>query len=201
MRFRLSRRTLAWKIPCMEEPGGLQSMGSLRVGHNWSHLAAEASSQVMLRLLLRNHTLRAIDVAYPDLTNTCPWIQLTSHKPQRWKLILTCICDLALSLPHPSVQFSSVAQSCPTLCSPMDCSMPGFPVLHYLLEFAQTHVHWGGDTIQPSHPLSSPSPSAFNLPRYQGLFQWVSSLHQVAKVLELQLQHQSFPWIFGIDFL
>ena len=83
----------------------------------------------------------------------------------------------------------SVAQSCPTLCDPMDCSMPGFPILHHLLELAQIHVHWVGDAIQPSRPLSSPSPPAFNLSQHQGLFQWVGSLHQVAKVLELQLQH------------
>ena len=75
--------------------------------------------------------------------------------------------------------------------------MPGFPVLHYLLDFAQTHAHWVGDGIQPSHPLSSPSPPALNLSWYQGLFHWVHSLHQVAKVLELQLQHQSFQWIFS----
>ena len=72
------------------------------------------------------------------------------------------------------------------------------PCLH---KFAQTHVHWVGDAIQPSHPLSSPSPPTFNLSQHEGLFQWVSSLHQVAKVLEFQLQHQSFPWIFRTDFL
>ena len=72
------------------------------------------------------------------------------------------------------VQFSSVAQSCPTLCDPMDCSTPGLPVHHQLPEFAQTHVHWVGDAIQPSHPLSSPSPPAFSLSQHQGLFQWVS---------------------------
>ena len=77
----------------------------------------------------------------------------------------------------------------------------GLPVLHHLLQLAQTHVHWVSDAIQPSHPLSSPSPSAFNLSQHQGLFQWVSSLHQVAKVLEFQLQHQSFQWIFRTDFL
>ena len=88
-------------------------------------------------------------------------------------------------------QFSSVTQSCPTLCNPMDCSTPGFPVHHQLLELTQAHVHWVGDAIQPSHPLSSPSPPAFNLSRDQVLFQWVSSSHQVAKVLEFQLQHQS----------
>ena len=98
-------------------------------------------------------------------------------------------------------QFSSVAQSCQTLCDPMNCSTPGFPVLHQLLELVQAHVHWVGDAIQPSHPLSSPSPPAFNLSQHQGLFQWVSSSHQGAKALEFQLQHQSFQWIFRTEFL
>ena len=87
----------------------------------------------------------------------------------------------------PSVQFCSDAQSCPTLCDPENCSTPGLPVHHQLLEFTQTHVHRVGDAIQPSHPLSSPSPPTFNLSQHQGLLQWVSSSHQVAKVLELQL--------------
>ena len=100
-----------------------------------------------------------------------------------------------------SVQFSSVTQSCLTLCNPMDCSMPGFLAHHQLAELAQTHVHWVGDAIQPSHPLLSASPPAFNHSQHQGLFQWVSSSHQVAKVLEFQLQHQSFQWIFRTDFL
>ena len=82
-------------------------------------------------------------------------------------------------------QISSSVQSCLILWDPMDCSMPGFPVHHQLRELAQTHVHRVGDTIQLSHPLSSPSPPAFNLSQHQGLFQWVSSSHQVAKVLEL----------------
>ena len=86
-------------------------------------------------------------------------------------------------------QFSSVAQSCPTLCNPMDCSIPGFPVHHQLPEPTQTHVHWVSDTLQPSHPLSSPSPPALNLSWHQGLFKWVSSSHQVAKVSDFQLQH------------
>ena len=83
------------------------------------------------------------------------------------------------------VQFSSVTQLCPTLCDPMDCSMPGFPVHHQLPEDTQTHVHWVGDAIQLSHPLSSLSPPALNLFQHHGLFQWVSSSHQVAKVLKL----------------
>ena len=85
--------------------------------------------------------------------------------------------------------YCSVAKSCLTLCNRMDWGTPGFPVLHCLPEFAQTHVHWVGDAIQPSYPLSSSSPPAFNLSQHQGLFQWVSSSHQVAKVLELQLQY------------
>ena len=103
------------------------------------------------------------------------------------------IFNLALSV-------TSVAQSCLTLCDPMDCSMPGFPVHHQLLEFVQTHVHRVSDAIQPSHPLSSTSPT-FSLSQHQGLFQWVSSSHQVAKVLELPLQHQSFQWLFKNYFL
>ena len=86
-------------------------------------------------------------------------------------------------------------------CDPTDCSTPSLPVHHQLLELTQTHVHWVSDAIQPSHPLSSPSPPALNLSQHQGLFQWVSSSHQVAKVLELQLQHQSFQWVFRVDFL
>ena len=96
------------------------------------------------------------------------------------------------------VQFSSVTQWCPTLCDPMDGSTPGLPVHHQLLEFTQTHVPWIGDAIQLSHPLSSPSPPAFKLSQPQGLFQWVNSSHQVAKILEFQLQHQ-FWWIFRTD--
>ena len=91
----------------------------------------------------------------------------------------------------------SVPRLCPTLFDLMDCGTRGFPVLHHLLEFAQTHVHWVDDVIQPSQPLLLPSPPALNLSQHQGLFQWVGSLHQVAKVLELQLQHQSFQWVFS----
>ena len=82
----------------------------------------------------------------------------------------------------------------------MDCGMPGFLGHHQLLEFTQTDVHWVGDAIQSSHPLLSPSTPAFNLSQHQGLFQWVSSSHQVAKVMEFQLQHQSLKWIFRNDF-
>ena len=102
----------------------------------------------------------------------------------------------------PWCQKGSVQSLSPVwLCDPMDCSTPGFSVHHQLPEPTQTHVHCVGDAIQPSHPLSSPSPPAFNPSQHQGLFQWVSSSHQVAKVLEFQLQHLSFQWIFRTDFL
>ena len=91
-------------------------------------------------------------------------------------------------------QFSSVAQLCLTLCDHMNCSTPGLPVHHQLLEFTQTHVHRVRDAIQPSHPLSSPSPPAPNPSQHQGLFQWVNFSYEVSKVLEFQPQHQSFQW-------
>ena len=98
--------------------------------------------------------------------------------------------------------FSSAAQLCPTLCDPMNRSTPGLPVHHQLPQFTQTHVYWvRSDAIQPSHPLSSPSPPALNLSQHQGLFKWVSSSHQVAKVLEFPLQHHSFQWTPRLDLL
>ena len=100
-----------------------------------------------------------------------------------------------------SVQFSLVAQSCPTLCHPMNWSTPGLPVHHQLLEYTQTHTYSVGDAIQPSHPLLSPSPPAPNPSQHQGLFQWVNSSHEVAKELGFQLQHQSFQWTPRTDLL
>ena len=100
-----------------------------------------------------------------------------------------------------SQSVSSVAQSCPTLCDPMNRSTPGLPVHHQHPEFTQTHAHQVGDAIQPSHPLSSPSPPAPNPSQHQGLFQWVTSSHEVAKVLEFQLQHQSSQWTPRTDLL
>ena len=99
----------------------------------------------------------------------------------------------------PRCCYCSVAKPCLSHCKPMDCSMPGIHDLHYLLEFAQTHVHCVHDAIQPSHPLLTPSSPAFNLSQHQGLFQWISSSNRVAKGLKLQLQ--SFQWIFRVDSL
>ena len=100
------------------------------------------------------------------------------------------------------LQFSSVAQSCQTLCNPMDYSTQDTPAHHQLPELTQTHVHWVGDAIQPSHPLSSLSPNTFNLSQHQGLSKWLSFLHQVAKVLEFQPQHRSSRLIsFRMDWL
>jgi len=103
--------------------------------------------------------------------------------------------------PDMEQQFSSVTQSSLTLCNPVDCRMPDFPVHHQLLKLSQTHVHRVSGAIQPFHPLSPPSLPTCNPSQHQGLFKWVSSSHQVAKVLEFQLQHQSSQWIFRIDFI
>ena len=112
-----------------------------------------------------------------------------------------------INIPHlkwmdqNTCSFAVQLLSCVWLCNPMDLSTLGFPVHHQLPEFMQTHIHQIGNAIQPSHPLSSPSPPAFNLSQHQGLLQWVSSSYQVAKVLEFQPQHQSFQWISRPDFL
>ena len=133
-----------------------------------------------------------------------PKAHLTSHfriSVSRWVTTPLWLSGSIRVFLYRSVQFSSVTQSCPTLCDSMNRSTPGLPVHHQLLEFTQTHIHWVSDAIQPSHPLSSPSPPALNLSQHQGFFQWVSSLHQVARVLEFQLQHQYFQWTPRTDLL
>ena len=135
-----------------------------------------------------------------DTTKPLTHTHMTHSSPQweTWGEIIIAQwnrCSLSL------VQFSSVTQSCPTLGDPMDCSMPGFPVHHQLLGLAQTHIHRVSDAIQSSHPLSTLFTPDFNLFQQQGLFKWVSSSQQVPKVLELQLQQQSFQWIFRTNFL
>ena len=123
------------------------------------------------------------------------WIIWRSLERRLYRLLLTFgkhlkEIQLGVFLQTP-IQFNSVIQSCPTLCDPMNHSTPGLPVYHQLPEFTQTHVHRVSDAIQPSHPLSSPSPPAPNSSKHESLFQWVNSSHEGAKVLEFQLQHHS----------
>ena len=146
------------------------------------------------------------------------WGCFINIKAEDWELPTTCRCFSEWSewnflreksnnshsriLYSVHFQFSSVQSlSCLILCDPMDHSMPDLPVHHHCLEFTQTHVHWVGDAIQPSHPLLSPSLPAPSPSQHQDLFQWVSSSHQLGKVLELQLQHQSFQWTPRTDLL
>ena len=135
-----------------------------------------------------------------DTNDPVPKIHFLINSFNKYILEDSLFCVLLISR-ISSVQFISFTQSCLTICDPVEYSTPGFPVHHQLPELAQTHVHRVGDTIQPSHPLLSPSPPAFSLSQHQGLFQWISSSHQVAKVLEFQLQHQSFQWIFRTNLL
>ena len=112
--------------------------------------------------------------------------------------MLTTVTSLTVNTLYYGVlsdQIRSVAQLCPTLCDPMNCSTPGLPVHHQFLEFTETHVHQVSDAIQPSHPLSCPSPLAPNPSQHQSLFQWVNSLHEVAKVLEFQAITKKIPQI------
>ena len=117
------------------------------------------------------------------------WLCLDSVCSNRWRVVSHCGFNRLLVF---TFQFSSVAQSCLTLCDPVNCSTPGLPLHYQLLESTHTHVHCVGDAIQLSHPLLFPSPPALHLSQHQGLFKWVSSSHQMAKVLDFQLQHQSF---------
>ena len=135
-----------------------------------------------------------------DFIYPCVHIFLLVFKIPLLQIMFTLTAKL-LNYQLSDIQFSSVAQSCPTLCDPMNCSTPGLPVHHKLPGFTQTHVYRVGDAIQPSHPLSSPSPPAPNPSQRQCLFQWINSSHEVAKVLELQLQHQSFQWTPRTDLL
>ena len=121
---------------------------------------------------------------YSVQTNTVPGLKIKLYI-QNKKKIKEKIFSFGKS--KTLVQFSSIAQSCPTLFDPMNCSTPGLPVHHQLTEFTQTHIHRVSDAIQPSHPLSSPFPPAPKPSNHQSLFQWVNSSHEVAKVLELQL--------------
>ena len=124
------------------------------------------------------------------------WNQEMWVLPTLWKVF--SVSPWSITCAVGFVYCCSVAQSCPTLCDPVDCRTPGFPVVHHLPLFVQTHIHWV-DAIQPSHPFLPPFLPP--LTQHQGLFQWVGSSQRVARVLELQLQHQAFQWIFRVDFL
>ena len=128
------------------------------------------------------------------------WVLFKALNPLLFKIIAISYKWVPFTIPilqmRHSQSVSSVTQSCSTPWDPMNCSTPGLPVHHHLPEFTQTHVHRVTDAIQPSHPLSSPFSPAPNPSQHQSLFQWINSSHEVAKVLEFQLQHQSFQWIF-----
>ena len=229
---------LAWRIPGAAEPGGLPSMGSHRVGHDWRDLAVRYMLLILFLILhfrklnpreieglLKNIQLEmAWSVSMPNLgseslnhmlpihsrkcngltnvdINSKVWVCLWGPRgqdkaPLPWdtvfilsmtRLVVPIRKQLWVITVNTSDQIKSVAQSHPTLCGPMNRSTPGLPVHHQLPEFTQTHVYRVSDAIQPSHPLSSPSPPAPNPSQHQSLFQWANSSHEVAKVLEFQL--------------
>ena len=204
---------LAWRILQPEEPGGPQSTGLQRVGHNWSDLARKHTHSLVAQMVKSLSSMQETWII-PGVRRN-PWRREWLPTPiflpgefhgQRslggfssWGCKESDMTEW-LTLSHffafisqqiingrsgiwTSVQFSSVAQLCPTLGDPMNQSTPGLPVHHQLLEFTHTRVHQVGDAIQPSHPLSSPSPPAPKPSQHQGLFQWVNSSHEVAKVL------------------
>ena len=126
------------------------------------------------------------------------WREVFFHSKASWNISVLKANVLKIAVCY--VNSVQLLRSCLTLCDSMDCSTPGSPIHHQLPELAQTYVCWVSDAIQPPHPLLSPSTFIFNLSQHQGFCKWVSSLHQVAKLLEFQLQHQSFQWIFRTDF-
>ena len=159
----------AWRIPWTEEPGGLQSIGLQRVGHDWNDLAHMHDIREKIAVVLQLHN----ENPAVDIHEAVAKVQFSSFP----------------SLSHVQLFATPWMQHSRLLCPSQ------FP------ELTWTHVHSVGDAIRPSHPVLSPSPPTFNLSQHQGLFQWVSSSHQVAKRLEFQFQHQFFQWLFRTDFL
>jgi len=155
---------------------------------NWQRISKIYKQHMQLNIRKINDPIKKLAKELGDHFTLHTMVESLCHLPRSnivlevtYALIIMWISEFV------SDQFSSVTQSYPTPCNPMKCRTPGFPVHHKLPELAQTHVHWFSDSIEPSHCLPSPSPPAFNLSQHEGLFQWVSSSHQVAKVLELQL--------------
>ena len=185
-----------------QTPGNGEGQGSLVCCSPWGHKELDTTERLNESNKCQEHLVWSLtlgECSRKDRTVKKALVSLLGLKTCLYPLLP----GIRAGFQNPSfsffcslfpVRFSSVAQSCPTLCNPMDCSMPGLPVHHQLPEFTQTHAHWVSDAIQPSHPLSTPSPPAFNRSQYQSLFKWVSSSHQVNKELEFQLQHQSFQW-------
>ena len=143
----------------------------------WISLQSKGLSRVFCSPTIEKHQFFSTQPSLRSSSDICAWL-----------------------LEKPSVQSSNSLTS-NSLRSHGPGSMPGFPIHYQLPELTQTHVHQVGDTIQPSHPLLSPSPPTFNLSQHQALFKWVTSSHEVGKVLEFQLQHQSLQWIFRTNFL
>ena len=160
---------LVWKIPCIEEPGRLQS--GVAKSQTWLNIFT--TIKLKMAPFFKQHWCKVIRILIESILLNSYQMSLV-HNSQTSNVSIV------------KVQFGSVAQSCPTLWT-LWCSMPGLSVHHQLPEFTQTHVHRVGNAIQPSHPLSSPSPPAPNPSHHQSLFQWVNSLHEEAKVLEFQL--------------
>ena len=151
----------------------------------------EQKKPIQFYKLFKCHQWQTHYSLFPSLSTIIFLIEMWSSPFTKYLFLLMCYI----------LQFSSVVQSCQTLCNPMDYSTPDVPAYHQLPELTKTHVYWVGDAIQPSHPLSSLFPPTFNLFQHQNLSKWLSFLHQVGKVLELQPQHRSFQWIFKTDFL
>ena len=193
--------TLAWKIPWTEEPGRLQSMGS--IGSHWvTSLSLFTFHFHALEQEMATHS-SVLAWRIPGMGEPGGVPSMGSHRVGHdWSDLAAaaahlCCCKWQNFIGSLTVQFSPSVMS--DSLRTHGLQHPSLPVHHQLLEFIQTHIHWVGDAIQPSDPLLSPSPPAFNLSQIQGLFKWVSSSHQVAKVLEFQLQHPSFQWIFRTE--
>ena len=156
----------------------------IAASHHHTEVGYKCLGLNMLWRLMQVIWKSGLNVHYPHCPHTPTLASLS--QPHRLLPMITRPRKRRLRPDYRSVQFSSVAHSCPTLREPLDCSTPGLPVHHQFPGLTQSHVRWVGDAIQPSHPLSSPSPF-FNLPQHQSLFKWVSPSHQVAKVSEFQL--------------